>query len=609
MSEDNKNEESDSSELFKDDDKEKNDDIISSSSEEDNIKDPNKILGIKRPHNKDPIPKELKDPRKKIKKSEGGVFFPNFDLPLVTFELFSELQNDKNLNETDLKKYYEEYKTKYELKNNEQFYINHKNDKWFLEKYHPNTFVELNKNERNLMCQKKAEIFFQKFPIENNSPQNLNYNFNLLEEHEYCKSIRLLYTKIKNNQIEEIERDFTKIPVEEEIIQKEINDDGTPYYFYDPDYLTLYNLHYLYKNDNVIEIIKVLKEQLGFISISISEPEKINYYKRNFWVTFDNETNMENAMNSLKDYEIDQFMFKLIKSKTNQTPYNKKIKLTPPLFDNRTSEDIDFSMKIIKILDNDKGIENNNINNIDINNLNDEEQKNLLNYNILYLRKIHGFCYYCLKGYRDERNLIKKCDFLHLRHYKKLGKREEFTEKDDEEIKNAVEFDKCFTQKLNDILNNEENINNFLLMRPKYLCCDENVKNLIAENKKEFIQNNYKQLEEEKYQCLICEKKFKAFNYIENHMNNKHMEKIDEYIEKNLYEKLMRDNFFNDKEKFNKSNIINSKEEYEESLNKLNNRKNGMNDHTFHKKYKDWDDPINFQNPSSDYIKVSYDDL
>ena len=126
MSEDNKNEESDSSELFKDDEKEKNDDIISSSSEEDNNKDQNKILGVKRPHNKESIPKEFKEPRKKIKKSDG-IFFPNFDLPLVSFELFSELQNDKNLNEADLKKYYEEYKTKYELKNNEQFYINHKN--------------------------------------------------------------------------------------------------------------------------------------------------------------------------------------------------------------------------------------------------------------------------------------------------------------------------------------------------------------------------------------------------------------------------------------------------------------------------------------------------
>ena len=41
----------------------------------------------------------------------------------------------------------------------------------------------------------------------------------------------------------------------------------------------------------------------------------------------------------------DQFVFKLIKSKTNQTPYNKKIKLTPPLFDNRLKEDIKFLEK------------------------------------------------------------------------------------------------------------------------------------------------------------------------------------------------------------------------------------------------------------------------
>ena len=51
-----------------------------------------------------------------------------------------------------------------------------------------------------------------------------------------------------------------------------------------------------------------------------------------------------------------------------------------------------------------------------LNELNEEGRINALNLNILNLIKIHGFCYYCLKGFKDERNLTKKCDFLHLRH-------------------------------------------------------------------------------------------------------------------------------------------------------------------------------------------------
>ena len=54
------------------------------------------------------------------------------------------------------------------------------------------------------------------------------------------------------------------------------------------------------------------------------------------------------------------------------------------------------------------------------NNRNKELQ---LDIQLLYLRRVHGFCYYCLKEYEDERNLATKCDNAHLRNYKKIGKR------------------------------------------------------------------------------------------------------------------------------------------------------------------------------------------
>jgi hypothetical protein len=52
----------------------------------------------------------------------------------------------------------------------------------------------------------------------------------------------------------------------------------------------------------------------------------------------------------------------------------------------------------------------------DIPALNELSRINALNSNILNLRKIHGFYYYCLKGFKDEKNLTKRCDYLHLRH-------------------------------------------------------------------------------------------------------------------------------------------------------------------------------------------------
>ena len=77
----------------------------------------------------------------------------------------------------------------------------------------------------------------------------------------------------------------------------------------------------------------------------------------------------------------------------------------------------------------------------------------------------------------------------------------------------------------------------------------------------------------------------------------------------------MEENFKADKEKFNKSNIIDNRETYEEELSTKLNGKNSFNsnnsiyDYSFHKKYKDWDDPVNFQINKNPYKKIKYDDL
>jgi hypothetical protein len=76
----------------------------------------------------------------------------------------------------------------------------------------------------------------------------------------------------------------------------------------------------------------------------------------------------------------------------------------------------------------------------------------------------------------------------------------------------------------------------------------------------------------------------------------------------------MEENFYGDKEKFSKSNIIETRDYYEELLDKFNNKSNYNNtnstyDTIFHKKYKDWDDPINFQASKNPYKKIRYDDL
>ena len=665
---------SDSSQLSDYDEKVKNADIISSSSDDENNKDNDikekeqkikekekdynkqensKLLGNKRNSSKEPNKDDNNKIHKKLNKynaftSQNKVFQPSLDIPLVTYNLFSELYKEKekeldskkNISEEELKKLYDEYKTNYEQKNNEEFYFHHKKDQWFLEKYSPEDYNLFNYKERNKMYQRKAKIFFDNLNTNNNindntnkeifnineeknlTQNNLNYIFDLKRENEFNKNFRILYTKVDpiNNKLEEKERDFNNVPITQGIIQKEIEEDGRPYYFFDSNYLTLYSLPKLQKNVELMPLMDVLNEQKGFVSISLSEPERIKDYKREFWLLFDNEENYKKALDNLNKHEpIDYFELKLKKSETEISPYFRTIKLTPPLFDERLNEDLIGSYKIINILDEYRLINNNPLTqNFDVNKITiieKEEKIKMLNLNILYLRKIYGFCYYCLKGFKDERLLAKKCDFLHLRHYVQLGKRENMDNIDinklnitEEELNNAKEFDKFFNKKLSDLLNDKEKINEYILLRPKYLMEDKLALDKLNEFEMKFIKLNCKNTEDEIVDCDLCAKRFKAFTFIINHMKTKHYKELDEFTKGKVNKFLMKENYKADKDKFSKSSIINTKEKYEEYNNNKYHDNISTYDHYYHK-YKDWDDPINFQTNKTQHKKICYDDL
>ena len=306
---------SDSSQLSNYEEKIKNDDIISSSSDEENNiekenkeikfkdKDKKKDESIKLLGNKRPLSKEHKENKNQKNSNHNKIYKiynnfdninnnnkkyqPSLDVPLVTFDLFCELYNSKekdpkknsNLTEDDYKKLYEEYKSNHEHKNSEEFFNYHKNDEWFLEKYNPYDYNQFNYKERNEMCQKKAKIFFEKLEDkteimnieekDNNLTQKINFNylFDLKPEYEYNKSFKLLYTKVdkENNKLLERERDFNNIPYSKGIIQKDLEEDGSPYYFYDPNYLTLFSLNGLPKDVQIMPKINLYKKQPGFL--------------------------------------------------------------------------------------------------------------------------------------------------------------------------------------------------------------------------------------------------------------------------------------------------------------------------------------------------------
>lgn len=91
------------------------------------------------------------------KKSNKDIFMPGLDGPLVSFSLFNELQPNI-IKPNVLEKEYKNYKTRYEHKKHQSFYIEYANDEWFKEKYDPVVYDSW-KKERNNICQILANEF------------------------------------------------------------------------------------------------------------------------------------------------------------------------------------------------------------------------------------------------------------------------------------------------------------------------------------------------------------------------------------------------------------------------------------------------------------------
>ena len=122
-----------------------------------------------------------------------------------------------------------------------------------------------------------------------------------------------------------------------------------------------------------------------------------------------------------------------------------------------------------------------------------EDKEHQLDVNILYLRRVHGFCFYCLEEFDDERMLATRCDNIHLRSYVKLGER---NSADLVESKNEVEWDKNFTRLLKE--RNEKS--------PQETKNTLEVNEELNKKRNEYCKENTTPVANERFVCNICSK-------------------------------------------------------------------------------------------------------
>jgi len=163
------------------------------------------------------------------------------------------------------------------------------------------------------------------------------------------------------------------------------------------------------------------------------------------------------------------------------------------------------------------------------------EQRDLskqLDLQLLYLRKVHSYCFYCAAEYHDERMLAAKCGPIHLRG-KKIDKEVDMPDLPDwhkriyEIIKTRIEESKKKPQtSLEEI---EKTIETYVDSKLKKKC-------------EELVEKSGS------WPCKYCNKAFKDDHFVIRHIKAKHEDKYLK-IKKKSIEPEMYENYCQDKSK------------------------------------------------------------
>ncbi len=122
-----------------------------------------------------------------------------------------------------------------------------------------------------------------------------------------------------------------------------------------------------------------------------------------------------------------------------------------------------------------------------------ENKASHLDLNIIYLRRVHGFCYYCLEEYDDERMLATRCDNIHLRAHKSLGNR---TIETIQMFKTEADWDKNFSRKIKERFE----------IGPQETKTTLEVTEELNKKRNEYCKEVSSVLSNERYVCNICSK-------------------------------------------------------------------------------------------------------
>lgn len=157
-----------------------------------------------------------------------------------------------------------------------------------------------------------------------------------------------------------------------------------PFFGFDSNHQTLF-IKMVPKECARRDLEKIFEGMEGFICLSLSEPLRTQDFVRFGWVIFDSDANCAKAIEGMDKDAVAKFDLSIVKNKQQR----RFVRMLKGMTKNRVDQHYELSKELIKNLDLEKGIKGNKL-------LEEMEgdKRHLLDLNILYLRKVHFYCYY-----------------------------------------------------------------------------------------------------------------------------------------------------------------------------------------------------------------------
>ena len=118
-----------------------------------------------------------------------------------------------------------------------------------------------------------------------------------------------------------------------------------PIFGYDANSMTL-NLKAIPKNVSKWELLDLVKETRGFISLSLSDPLRTQDFERYAWVSYDSEENCKLAKEFLDNKTIHDGQARL--NPILNSGYRSKVLITPELPEDSNERDLAICKKLIQ---------------------------------------------------------------------------------------------------------------------------------------------------------------------------------------------------------------------------------------------------------------------